>query len=56
MEVGEVTCGGSPNLSGRRDQIKVGNYIDRRVAPPISGLPHLPGVAHLHVNRPLVES
>ena len=56
MEVGEVPCGGSPHLSGKRDQIKMGDDMDGRVAPLISGLPHLPGVPHLHVNRPLVES
>ena len=27
-------------------------YVDRRVTHQ-SGLPHLPGVPHLHVNRPL---
>ena len=36
MEVGdpEVTCGGSPNLSCKRDQIKMRDYMDRRVTPP----------------------
>ena len=28
------------------------DYVDRRVTHQ-SGLPHLPGVPHLHVNRPL---
>ena len=36
------------------DQIKMRDYMDRRVTQPISGLPHLPGVPHLHVNRPWV--
>ena len=29
--VGEVTCGGSPHLSCKRDQIKMGDYMDRWV-------------------------
>ena len=30
------------------------DYVDRRVASPKRHmLPHLPGVPHLHVNRPL---
>ena len=33
------------------NQIKMRDYMDRRVTPP-SRLPHLPGVPHLHVNRP----
>ena len=49
--LGEVTCGGSPHLSYKRDQIKMRDYVDRRVTHQ-SGLPHLPGVPHLHVNRP----
>ena len=51
-QIGEVTCGGSPHLSCKRDQIKMRDYVDRRVTHQ-SGLPHLPGVPHLHVNRPL---
>ena len=33
-QVGEKTCGGSPHLSCKRDQIKVRDYMDRRVTPP----------------------
>ena len=33
-QVGEVTCGGSPHLSCKCDQIKMRNYMDRRVTPP----------------------
>ena len=34
-QIGEVTCGGSPHLScKRRDQIKMRDYMDRRVTPP----------------------
>ena len=33
-QTGEVTCGGSPHLSCKRDQIKMRNYMDRRVTPP----------------------
>ena len=31
--IGEVTCGGSPHLSCKRDQIKIKYYMDRRVTP-----------------------
>ena len=30
----EVTWGGSPHLLGKRDQIKMRDYMDRRVTPP----------------------
>ena len=30
-QVGEVTCGGLPHLSCKRDQIKMRDYVDRRV-------------------------
>ena len=43
--------GDSPHLSCKRYQIKMRDYIDGLV-PSLSGLPHLPGVTHLHVNRP----
>ena len=33
-QVGEVKCGRSPHLSCKRDQIKMRDYIDRRVTPP----------------------
>ena len=33
-QVGEVTNGGSPQLSCERDQIKMRDYMDRRVTPP----------------------
>ena len=33
-QVGEVTFGGSPHLSCKRDQIKMRDYMDRRVTPP----------------------
>ena len=47
-QIGEVTCGGSPHLSCKCDHIKVRDYIIWT-----GGLPQLPGVPHLHVNRPL---
>ena len=53
-QINEVTCGGSPHLSCKRDQIKMRDYMDRRVTHQ-SGLPHLPGVPHLHANRPLID-
>ena len=33
-QVGEVTCGGSPHLSCKRDQIELRDFMDRRVTPP----------------------
>ena len=33
-QLGEVTCGGSTHLSCKRDQIKMRDYMDRRVTPP----------------------
>ena len=48
-QIGEVTCRG---LSRKRNQIKMRGYVKRRVTHH-SGFPHLPGVPHLHVNRPL---
>ena len=32
--IGEVNYGGSLHLSSKRDQIKMRDYIDRRVTPP----------------------
>ena len=31
--MGEVKCGGSPHLTCKRDQIKMSEYMDRRVTP-----------------------
>ena len=31
---GEVTCGRSPHLSCKRDQIKIRDYMDRQITPP----------------------
>ena len=33
-QVGEVTCGGLPHLSRKRDHIKMRDYMDSRVTPP----------------------
>ena len=33
-QVGEVTCGGSPHLTCKRDHIKMRDYMDRWVTPP----------------------
>ena len=38
-QVGEVTRGGSPHLSCKRDQIKMRDYMDRRVTSPTWGAP-----------------
>ena len=32
-QVGEVTCGGLPHLTCKRDQIKMRDDMDRRVTP-----------------------
>ena len=34
QRIREVTCGGSPHLSCKRDQIKMRDYMGRRVTPP----------------------
>ena len=51
-QIGEVTCGGSPHLSCKRDQIKMRDHVDRQVTHQ-SGSPHLPRVPNLRVSRPL---
>ena len=33
-QVSEVTCGGLPHLTCKRDHIKMRDYMDRRVTPP----------------------
>ena len=33
-QIGEVNYGGSLHLSSKRDQIKMRDYMDRRVTPP----------------------
>ena len=33
-QIGEVTCGGQLHLSCKRDQIKMTDYMNRRVTPP----------------------
>ena len=45
-QIGEVTCSGSPHLSCKRDQIKMRDYVNRRVTHQ-SGLPHLSRVVPL---------
>ena len=52
-QIGEVICGGSPHLSCKRDQIKMRDNMNVWL-PHLSGLPHLPGFLHLHVNKPLI--
>ena len=32
-QIGGVTCGGSPHLSCKRDQIKMRDHMDRRATP-----------------------
>ena len=51
VHVGGVTCGGSPQLSCERDQMKM-RHLCTDGLPQLSGLPHLPWVPHLPVNRP----
>ena len=50
-QIGKVTCARSPHLSCKHNEIKMRDYMDKRVTHQ-SGLPHLPGVSHLRVNRP----
>ena len=38
-QVGEVTCGGLPHLTCKRDHTKMRDYMDRRVTSPIWGPP-----------------
>ena len=38
-QVGEVTCGGSPHLTCKRDHTKIRVYMDRRVTSPTWGPP-----------------
>ena len=33
-QIGKVTCGGSPHLSCKHNQIKMRHYMNRRVTPP----------------------
>ena len=33
LQISEVTCGGSPHLSCKRDQVKMRDYMERRVTP-----------------------
>ena len=44
-QLGEVTCGGSPHLTCKRDQIKMRDYMDKWLISPT-------WVPHLHVKRP----
>ena len=48
-QVGEVTCGGLPHLTCKRDHIKMRDDMDRRMTPPTWD-------PHLHVNRSLGTS
>ena len=43
-QIGKVSCGGLPHPTCKRDQIKIGEYMERRVTPPKQ-------VPHLHVSR-----
>ena len=38
-QIGGVTCGGSPHLSCKRDQIKMRDNMGRWVTPPTWGSP-----------------
>ena len=40
-QLGEVTCGGSPHLSCKRDQIKMRDYMDRRLPTKAGYLTYL---------------
>ena len=49
-QTGEVTCGGSPHLSCKQNQVKMRDYMDRRVTPPTWGPPP-PCKQALHVSQ-----
>ena len=53
LRVGEVKYGGSPHLSCKRDQIKMRDYIDKRVTPPKRVTSPTWGPPP-HLNRPLL--
>ena len=56
LQIGEVIRSRSLHLSCKRDQIKMRDYMDRQLTPPkLVTLPTVPGVPHLHVNRPLIK-
>ena len=38
-KVGEVTCGGSPRLSCKGDEMKMRDYMDRWITSPTRGPP-----------------
>ena len=54
-QIGEVTCDVSTHLSCKRDQIKMRDYMDRRVtlSPRVTSPTRGP---HFHVSRPLMTS
>ena len=39
-QLGEVTHGRSPHLSCKRDQIKIKDYMDRRITPQLTLILH----------------
>ena len=59
-QIGEVTCSGSLHISCKRDQIKMTDYMDRWVTPPMRftsptwGPP--PPRKQAHVRRPINNS
>ena len=53
-QIGEVTCGGSPHLTRKLDQIKMRDWMDGRVTQSKRVTSPKTGVPHLHVNRPLL--
>ena len=54
LQKGEVIRGRSLHLSCKRDQIKMRDYMDRKLT--LSKLVTLPTLGpHLHVNRPLIK-
>ena len=50
-QAGEVKYGGPPHLSCKRDQIKMGDYMDKRATSPKRVTSPTWG-PHLHLKRP----
>ena len=54
-QVGEVTCGGLPHLSCKRDHIKMRDYMDRQVIPPKRVTSPIWGTLPPRTDRPEVK-
>ena len=55
-QIDEVTCGRSPHLTGKRVQIKMRDYMDRRVTPPKRVTSPTWGPTHLYKQAPRLDA